>query len=402
MPMKGRFIKASVVFSVFSCFATLAAPTTRAQKAAPKAPVYRVDPFWPKPLPNQWSMQEIVDIHVDKDGHIWALNRPDDARPDELGAATNPPRTECCVLGPEVLEFDADGNLLKAWGKKDYVPGWPKRLQTIGVDRDLNVYVSGTAPGDSIIKLTQDGKLLWDFGHRGPVVPASQVKQDNQQTEIFPPGIGAFDFDEDAREIYVADGFLNKRVLVYDMETGAFKRGWGGHGTPLNEIDNGPTAPYDVSGLPPDQKQFAPIVHCVHPSRDGFVYVCERGSDRIQVFTKQGQFVKEFWVHPSTQARGPHCGGPFSMTDPPCGTVSDLGLDAQGKYIFVSDTTNNIVWILDRHDGNVLGSFGGNGRYAGQLHWVDPIAVDSKGNVYTGEVEDGKRIQKFVPVKSAR
>ena len=90
------------------------------------------------------------------------------------------------------------------------------------------------------------------------------------------------------------------------------------------------------------------------------------------------------------------------MTDPPCGTVSDLGLDAQGKYIFVSDTTNNIVWILDRHDGNVLGSFGGNGRYAGQLHWVDPIAVDSKGNVYTGEVEDGKRIQKFVPVKSAR
>ena len=243
MPMKGRFIKASVVFSVFSCFATLAAPTTRAQKAAPKAPVYRVDPFWPKPLPNQWSMQEIVDIHVDKDGHIWALNRPDDARPDELGAATNPPRTECCVLGPEVLEFDADGNLLKAWGKKDYVPGWPKRLQTIGVDRDLNVYVSGTAPGDSIIKLTQDGKLLWDFGHRGPVVPASQVKQDNQQTEIFPPGIGAFDFDEDAREIYVADGFLNKRVLVYDMETGAFKRGWGGHGTPLNEIETAPRLP---------------------------------------------------------------------------------------------------------------------------------------------------------------
>jgi DNA-binding beta-propeller fold protein YncE len=301
-------------------------------------------------------------------------------------------------LGPEVLEFDVDGNLLRSWGAKDYVPGWPKRLQTIGVDRDLNIYLSGTTPGDSVIKFTQDGKFLWDFGHRGPVVPASQVKQDNQQTAIFPPGIGAFDFDEGAREIYIADGFLNKRVLVYDMDTGAFKRGWGGHGLPLSEIDNDPTPPYDVSGPPPDQKQFAPIVHCVHPSSDGFVYVCERGSDRIQVFTKQGQFVKQFWVHPSTQARGPHCGGPFSMTDPPCGTVSDLALDPQQKYIFVSDTTNNMVWILSREDGKVVGSFGGNGRYAGQLHWVDPIAIDSKGNVYTGEVEDGKRIQKFVAV----
>jgi len=398
MEMRSKLIKISLVAAAFSVFVTVPAPKIRAQQA----PVYKVDPFWPKRLPNKWSMQEIVDIHVDKDDHIWVLNRPDDARPDELGAMTNPPRTECCVLGPEVLEFDTDGNLLKAWGKKDYVPGWPKRLQTIGVDRELNVYVSGTSPGDSIIKFTQDGKFLWDFGHRGPVVPAGQVKQDNQQTAIFPPGIGAFDFDEEAREIYIADGFLNKRVLVYDMNTGKFKRGWGGHGTPLSEIDNDPTPAYDVSGLPPDQKQFAPIVHCVHPSRDGLVYVCERGSDRIQVFTKQGQFVKQFWVQPSTQARGPHCGGPFNMTDPPCGTVSDLALDPRQNYVFVSDTTNNMVWILDRGDGHVVGSFGGNGRYAGQLHWVDPIAVDSKGNVYTGEVEDGKRIQKFVPASGAR
>jgi hypothetical protein len=398
MLIRNRFIKISLVVSTFFCFANVAALKVHAQQA----PVYRVDPFWPKRLPNKWSMQEIVDIHVDKDDHIWVLNRPDDARPDEVGAMTNPPRTECCVLGPEVLEFDVDGELLRAWGTKDFVPGWPKRLQTIGVDRDLNVYLSGTTPGDSIIKFTKDGKFLWDFGHRGPVVPASQVKQHNQQTAIFPPGIGAFDFDEDAREIYIADGFLNKRVLVYDMDTGAFKRGWGGHGTPLSGIDNDPTPPYDVSGPPPDQKQFAPIVHCVHPSRDGFVYVCERGSDRIQVFTKQGQFVKQFWVHPSTQARGPHCGGPFSMTDPPCGTVSDLALDSQQKYIFVSDTTNNLLWILNREDGKTVGSFGGNGRYAGQLHWVDPIAVDSKGNVYTGEVEDGKRIQKFVPLNGGR
>jgi len=361
-------------------------------------PVYHVDPAWPKRLPNKWSMQQIVDIYVDKDDHIWVLNRADDARPDELGAATTPARSECCVLGPEIMEFDAEGNVLKAWGSQDYVPGWPGRLQTLAVDREGNVWISGTRPGDSIVKFSSEGKLLWDFGHRGPKVPAEQVKQDNQQTATFPPGIGGFDLDEDAREIYINDGFLNKRILVYDMNTGAFKRGWGGHGVALSEIDNDPTPNYDTSGPPPDQKQFAPAIHCVHLSRDGLVYVCERGSDRIQVFTRQGKFVTSFFVHPSTQSRGEHCGGIWSMKDPPCGTVYNLTFshDPQQKYLLVADGTNNMVWVLDRKTGAVAGSFGGNGRYAGQLHWIDSIAIDSKGNVYTGEVEDGKRLQKFV------
>jgi DNA-binding beta-propeller fold protein YncE len=369
------------------------------EKVPTNGPVYKVDPFWPKPLPNKWSMQQIVDIYIDKDDHIWIINRQTDARPDETGAMTNH-HIECCVLGPEIIEFDQAGNVLKAWGGPNYAPGWPGRLQTLGVDRNLNVYVSGTTPGDSIIKFDSDGKFLWDFGHRGPKIPANQVKQNNQQTDIFPPGIGAFDFDEDAHEIYISDGFLNKRILVYDMDTGAFKRGWGGHGIPLSEIDNDPTPDYDISGPPPDQKQFAPALHCAHPSKDGFVYVCERGSDRIQVFTKQGKFVTSFWIHPSTQSRGPHCGGIWSTTDPPCGTIYNMALstDPQQRYIFVADGTNNTVWILNRKDGSLAGSFGGNGRYAGMLHWIDAIAVDSKGNVYTGEVEDGKRIQKFVPV----
>ena len=377
------------------CLVAFAALTAFAQNP----PVYKVDPFWPKPLPNKWSMQQIVDIYIDKDDHIWVLNRRSDARPDELGAMTK--RSECCVLGPEVQEFDTDGNLLKAWGGPNYTEGWPGRLQTLGVDRKGDVWISGTMPGDGIVKYSDDGKLIGDFGHRGPKVPANQVKQNNQQTETFPPGIGGFDFDEDNREIYISDGFLNKRILVYDMDTFAFKRGWGGHGIPLSEIDNDPTPDYDVSGPPPDQKQFAPALHCAHVSVDKLVYVCERGSDRIQVFTREGKFVASFFVHPSTQSRGSHgCGGIWSTTDPPCGTVYNLTFshDPQQKYLLVADGTNNMVWILDRKTGALVSSFGGNGRYAGQLHWIDAIAVDSKGNVYTGEVEDGKRIQKFVPV----
>lgn len=365
--------------------------------SAQPSPAYRVDPFWPERLPNKWSMQQIVDIYIGPDDHIWALNRADDARPDETGAARTPPRQECCTIGPEVIEFDQEGKVLRAWGGPGYHPSFPVRLQTLAVDREGNVWLSGNGPGEGIGKFSADGKFLWDFGHRGPRVPRAEVPQNNQQTDILAAGIGAFDFDEDAREIYIADGFLNKRILVYDMDTGAFKRGWGGKGQPLSAVDNDATPPYDVSGLPPDQEDFAPAIHCVHVSRDKLVYACERGSDRIQVFTTQGKFVRSIWVHPSTQARGQGCGSIWSTMDPPCGTVYNLAFshDSAQKYLFVADGTNNMVWIIERASGDTVGSFGGNGRYAGQLHWIDSVAVDSKGNVYTGEVEDGKRIQKF-------
>jgi hypothetical protein len=378
----------SLSFLYFALSATVSAQGT---------PHYKVDPFWPKPLPNNWIIQGVPRIAIDKEDHVWLISRPSDilADPSEAGAEHVPPFTDCCAAPPAVLEFDTDGNLLKAWGGKDYVPGWPRRREhALLVDGKGNVWIGGNDPGDTLLGFTPDGKFLSEFGHRGPVIPTDQQKQDNQQTNVLVRGIPAPAIDDDAQELYVADGYLNKRVLVYDLVTGAFKRGWGAYGIPLNAIDNNPAPTWNASDPPP--KQFTPPVHCIHISKDGLVYVCDRGSDRVQVFTKQGKFIQEFFVHRTTPGTGPTC-AKF-----PCGTVYELAFsnDAKQKYLFVADGTNNVVWILDRSNGKILGSVGHFGRYAGQFHQVDGLAVDSHGNMYTGEVGTGKRVQKFVLVSN--
>ena len=360
------------------------------------APVFKVDPFWPKPLPNRWSMQQVTGIHIDHEDHIWFLNRAAAAEGDEIGGDGNPPRIDCCVRGPEVVELDQDGKVVHAWGGPGYHALWPTALQTVIADRKGFVWVGGTAPQDSILKFTRDGKFVWDFGHRPP--PGTPFAENNQQTDVL-GSKGRFQIDEVAGEIYIIN---LKRVLVYDMSTGAFKRGWGGHGMPLNEISNDPIPPYTWTGAPPPaEKNFVPDLHFVEISQDRRVYIGERGQNRIEVFTPEGKFLQEFYVSPNTPARGDGCGGLNNTKMPPCGTTYKLAIsrDPGQKYLYVADGTNNRVWILDRQSGKTLGSFGGNGRYAGQLHWINAIGIDSKGNIYTGEVEQAKRIQKFEPVR---
>lgn len=357
------------------------------------APLFTVDPFWPKPLPNRWSMQQVTGVFVDRDDHIWFVNRAAKADPDEVGGDNN--RLDCCVRGPEIIELDQEGTVVNSWGGPGYHPLWPTALQTVIVDRQGFVWVAGTAAQDSILKFTKDGKFVWDFDHRPP--KGAPAPENNQQTDVL-VSKGRFNLDEDAREIYIINW---KRVLVYDMDTGAFKRGWGGHGMPLRDITNDPIPGYKWSGgPPPDEKQFVPDLHFVEFARDGQVYVGERGQNRIEVFTKQGKFLKEFYVSPNTPSRGEVCGGLYHEKLPPCGTTYKLAIsrDPQQKYLYVADGTNDKVWILDRDSGKTLGGFGRNGTYAGQFHWINAIAMDSKGNIYTGEVEENKRIQKFVPV----
>ena len=202
------------------------------------APIFKVDPFWPKPLPNRWSMQQVTGIHVDHMDHIWFLNRGAVAEGDEIGGGDNPPRIECCVRGPELIELDQEGNVVHAWGGPGYHPQWPTALQTVIADTKGFVWVSGTAPQDSILKFTRDGKLVWDFDHRPPP-EAAKMPENNQETSYL-INKGRFQLDEVANELYIIQ---QKRVVIYDASTGAHKRGWGGHGMPLSEVSNDPIPP---------------------------------------------------------------------------------------------------------------------------------------------------------------
>ena len=349
------------------------------------APDYRVDPDWPKPLPNKWLIQSVTGMFVDKDDHIWVLNRPDSIGNEENDAEKNPPVSECCVRAPAVLEFDQAGNLLRSWGGTGYVPGWPLNEHTIFRDRAGNVWIAGSQAGDTLLKFTVDGKLISDFGHRGPRFngPAEKQPQNNQQTDLLLRGVANASLDEDAHEIYIADGYLNKRVLVFDLDTGKFKRGWGAYGTPLSEIGNALTPPHNPAG--PPLREYRPAVHCVQISNDNLVYVCDRGGNRVQVFTKQGKFLKEFIVANQTLGRGT------------AGMVS-FSPDPEQRFLFLADIQNSAVWILNRQTGEVVGRFGRRGYGAGQMMLMHLAVSDSHGNVYTGEVGDAGRIQRFVPV----
>jgi hypothetical protein len=360
--------RVSAVFLGICCALALAAGTSVRSQGQPTqamdargSPIFKVDPFWPKPLPTRWSMQQVTGIHVDHMDHIWFVNRAQAADGDEIGGGGNPPRIDCCVLGPEIIELDQEGTVLNAWGGAGYHPLWPTAMQTVIADTQGFVWVSGQAAQDSILKFTRDGKFVSDFGHRPPV--GMPLPENNQQTDMF-TNKGRFNLDEVAREIYIIN---LKRVLVFDMDTYAFKRGWGGHGMPLSEISNAPIPDYQwTGGPPPPEKNFVPDLHFVEFSRDRLVYIGERGQNRIEVFSTDGKFVKEFSVSPNTPGRGEGCGGLQLTRMPPCGTTYKLAIsrDPQQKYLYVADGTNNRVWILDRASGQTLGSFGGNGKYA--------------------------------------
>jgi len=365
--MKRTLVVAAV--AVLGITAAIAAP----QGKNGNGPRYVVDPFWPKDLPGNLLLGQVAGIAVDNQDNVWVLHRPKSLTDDEKGAQKTPPATRCCQPAPSVLQFSPDGRLLKSWGGAGDGYDWPKNEHGIHIDKDNNVWLAGNDKDDhQILKFTPDGKFLQQIGKAGSTGGSNSTSQLGRPAHMVT--------DDAVGELYVADGYGNRRVIVFDAKTGAYKRHWGAYGAKQLSDDKLPAyTPVAVTEL---SKSFANPVHCVRLSRDGHVYVCDRQNDRIQVFKKDGTFVKEFQVEPQTLQNG---------------SVWDLVLseDRAQRYIFVADGANMQVLTLDRQTGQKLGSFGRPGHMAGNFKWVHNMAIDSKGTIYTAEVGDGRRVQKF-------
>jgi DNA-binding beta-propeller fold protein YncE len=354
-------------------------------------PRFTVDASWPKALPNNWLVGQVAGVAVDRHDNIWIVQRQSTLTADEAGAEQSPPRSMCCNRAPAVLVFNRDGDLLKAWGGAAD-PGflttrctpamgceWPANEHGIYVDQNDYVYIAGNGGQDhQVLKFTMDGSFIYQIGKAGMTAGSNDTSGAPNGTPLL--GRPAdMEVDPMTNELYIADGYGNKRVLVVDAQTGLYKRHWGAYG---NVPDDTPPGAYDPNA--PVATQFRNPVHCVRIANDGLVYVCDRVNDRYQVFQKDGTFVKEVFLARNTLGNG-------SMWD------IDLSPDRSQTHLYNADGENNMVWIFDRKDGVVLSSFGRNGRSAGQFHWVHNLAVDSKGNIYTAEVDTGKRAQKFRP-----
>lgn len=394
MKLRWNYAVGVGVLSVLVASAALRAHAVRAavaQRERPQMPIYQVDPMWPKPLPNHWLLTSVIGVAVDAQDHVWVIHRPGTAQPNELRGGWKP--------APPILEFDQAGNLLSSFGGPGEGYEWPQMEHGLYIDYKGNIWTGGGGSRDAaILKFSRDGKFLLQIGHKGK-------NRGSNDTENL-GGAANMVVDPTTNEVYVADGYVNHRVIVFDADTGRYKRHWGAYGRPPDDsffappgtdtsgggraaraarggIENEDVAGAReyVPGVP--QPQFR-IVHAVQLSKDGLVYVCDRVNDRIQVFKKDGTFVKEMFIGKET------VGG--------SGSVWDIAFsnDAAQRYIINPDGTNEIVWEILRDSLQVVGWFGSAGHGAGQFYGAHSIAADSKGNIFITETYEGKRVQKFI------
>lgn len=371
-----RFLK-SCCFSaaLMAAAAGVAAPAS--EPGVQAVPRYVLDPTWPQlPLPNHWALGLINGIYVDANNHLWMFHSPELVPKYALGASSSPPSARCCVAAPAIIEFDAKGKVLRAWGGPDQAAGydWPSAGHGIFVDYRGNVWIGGSQtragadgskPDGMFLKFDPNGKFLLQIGGRGP----SKGSRDTTQLS----GASAVDVDSASNEVFIADGYGNHRVIVFDADTGAFRRQWGAYGKPPTDEKLPRYA--GVGELP---KQFN-LVHCIRIAKDGLVYVCDRLNNRIQVFHKDGTFVAEYFYEPTT-------GGSGSV-----GNVS-FWPDKNQSMMVMNDPGNFETVILRRADGKELSRFGHFGTYAGEYARNHQMELDLEGNLYTSE---DARVQKF-------
>ncbi len=361
------------------------------EAAAVMAPRLEVDPLWPKPLPNHWVLGTVIGVDVDADDNVWIVHRGGSLDPKEVYATWDPPASDCCYPAPPVLVFSPEGELIRHWGGPGEGYDWSASNHGIDVDHKGNVWIGGNGrkrPGEAtlphdesamgkgfvhdsmVLKFTAAGKFLMQIGKPFEGAGSHDLKNFKLPAKTL--------VDAKTNELYVADGYGNRRMIVLDADTGEYKRHWGAYG---NKPDDTQLPPYKPGEPPP--KQFRTPVHAVALSDDDLLYVCDRTNDRIQVFKTDGTYVKEAWVEPDTLGDG----STFDVA---------LSRDPGQKFLYVADGTNHKVHVLDRDSLEVLTTFGDGGRQPGQFYAVHSIATDSKGNVFTTETYHGRRVQRFV------
>jgi DNA-binding beta-propeller fold protein YncE len=401
------YVGVSLVMLVIVLAAAQFMLQTRVRAAGEQIGMYEVDRAWPKPLPNNWVLGSTIGLDVDSHDHIWIVHRGKatidpklgsmmaypppaprgggaaaraggaapagrDAAAGETAASGAKPISElCCQEAPPVLEFDMDGNVIGHWGGPGAGYEWPPSMHGVTVDGKDNVWLAGNG-GNTVLKFTKDGKFLMQVGKNG-------ASKGNKDTENF-SNPAEVSVDDAANEVYVADGYGNRRVIVIDANTGKFKRMWGAYGKPPADMPG--NVPYDPTKTMADYQYFQ-VVHCAALAKDGQVYVCDRNHNRVQIFKKDGTYVKETQIARRTTGDGVTFDIAFSR-------------DPAQRLMYVADGANHRIWQLLRDPLTVENHIGNGGRYPGQFYAIHNVSLDSKGNIYTTETYTGARVQKFI------
>jgi DNA-binding beta-propeller fold protein YncE len=373
--MNTKMLLAGVGAAITVISAALLDIGATAQTSRAQIPMFEPDPLWSEALPNKWVTGQVGGVAVDSHDNVWVFHRPATIPDGEKAAALNPPQAECCIPAPSVLEFAPNGKFLQAWGGPGQGFEWPTTEHGIVVDSKDNVWLSGSAKEDNqILKFTSKGKFLMQIGHAGK-------NQGSNDTNNLGGPAGLFVYQK-TNELFVADGYFNHRVIVFDADTGAYKRHWGAYGKKPDDSYKFPARAQLVQGEPPPQ--FNNPVHSVVVSNDDLVYVADRTNNRFQVFRLDGTFIKEVFIARNTlQAEG---------------SVHHFVLspEKEQRFLYIVDGSNKAVRVLNRQTLDIVANIGGHaGHNAREFFHAHSAAADSKGNLFIGEVNNGQRYYKY-------